>query len=279
MSKLCNLLIRLSLLFLIIYTPLAFACTEPWALAIMEWVAVAMGMVWVLKMLVTGRLRYVKNPLNLPILLFLLWTAFQIVPLPPHVLEAISPVTHELYTKYAAGYAERGTPERTEAKGEPLRGGERRKGKGAKGRRVAEGEGEKGKGRGDDGSSKSRAPTDENRILQFLNPPNSQSSQIPRSLNPDLPISIYPYATRMKILEFLSYAIVFFVIVNTAGTRRQLLSWVIVPLIAVGSFEAFFNRDTIRLRTEGAPGSVRWAIRISAQAREPAAAVSAMPTW
>ena len=274
MSKAFNVLIRLCLLFLIVWTPLAFACTETWALAIMEWAALVMGMLWILKMLVAGRVRYVKNPLNAPILLFLLWTAFQLIPLPP-LLKVLSPVTHELYVQYAPGYerpgvrgqvsgVSNGENGQTGGQGpETERPGARGQGSGVRdganaqhptsniehSTRTADQGPETGE-RGPSGSGERRTATTprhrEPNTREASDPSPAPSSAVPiphsalRTPHSTRPLSVYPYATRMKLFELLCYALVFFVVVNTVRKREHLL-WIVVALIAVGSFEALYG--------------------------------------
>src|SRR5947209_15166343 len=71
MTHIYDLTIHGGLLFLIIFTPLAFGSVYPWGIALMEWMVLLMALAWVFKLLHTGRVRLVCTPLNLPLLLFL----------------------------------------------------------------------------------------------------------------------------------------------------------------------------------------------------------------
>src|SRR5712691_11631878 len=104
MTHICDLTIQGGLLFLIIFTPLAFGCVYPWGIALMEWLVPLMALAWVFKLLHTGRLQVVRTPLNLPILLFLGLIGLQLLPLPPIVLYWISPNTYGLYQQTLAGW-------------------------------------------------------------------------------------------------------------------------------------------------------------------------------
>src|SRR5919109_2785452 len=81
MTPICDVTIQGGLLFLIIFTPLAFGSVYPWGIALMEGMVLCMALAWVLKLLHTGRLQVVRTPLNLPILLFLSLIGLQLLPL------------------------------------------------------------------------------------------------------------------------------------------------------------------------------------------------------
>src|SRR5712692_12109959 len=100
----CDLTIQGGLLFLIIFTPLAFGSVYPWGIALMEWIVLCIALAWVLKLLHMGRLQVVRTPLNLPILLFFGLIGLQLLPLPPLVLYVISPHTYGLYQQTLAGW-------------------------------------------------------------------------------------------------------------------------------------------------------------------------------
>ena len=81
MTHIYDLTIQGGLLFLIIFTPLAFGSVDPWSIALMEGMALCMALAWVFKLLHTGRLQVVRTLLNLPILLFLGLIGLQLAPL------------------------------------------------------------------------------------------------------------------------------------------------------------------------------------------------------
>src|SRR5262249_33557476 len=94
MTHICDLTIQGGLLFLIIFTPLAFGSVYPWGIALMEGTVLLMALAWVFKLLHTERLRLVRTPFNLPILLFLGLMVLQLLPLPPLILYFVSPNTY-----------------------------------------------------------------------------------------------------------------------------------------------------------------------------------------
>src|SRR5712692_3991595 len=100
----CDLTIQGGLLFLIIFTPLAFGSVYPWGIALMQETVLLMALAWIFKLLHTERLRIVHTPFNLPILLFLGLIGLQLLPLPPIVLSFVSPKTYGLYQQTLAGW-------------------------------------------------------------------------------------------------------------------------------------------------------------------------------
>src|SRR5437870_6023817 len=104
MTHICDLIIQGGLLFLIIFTPLAFGSVYPWGVALIEATVLLMALAWILKLLHTERLRIVHTPFNLPILLFLGLIGLQLLPLPPTVLYSVSPATYSLYQQTLAGW-------------------------------------------------------------------------------------------------------------------------------------------------------------------------------
>ena len=104
--------IRGSLLFLLLFTPLAFGTVHAWAYSLMEGVVALMVLAWAFKIWFhrqaigdapTSRVW----PIALPLCLFIGFVFLQLVPLPPHVLQAISPATYEVYQKALPGWPER----------------------------------------------------------------------------------------------------------------------------------------------------------------------------
>lgn len=74
----CDILIELCLLFLIIFTPLAYGAVQPWAIAVFELTAAFMALIWILKMLSKAEFDYIKNPLNPLILFFIFYISLQL---------------------------------------------------------------------------------------------------------------------------------------------------------------------------------------------------------
>ncbi|MFQ5791428.1 MAG: hypothetical protein ACE5JI_13230, partial [Acidobacteriota bacterium] len=171
----CDRAIERGLLFLIIFTPLAFGTVHLWYITAMELVVALLVVLWMIKMvalqrlrqesgsvyerltesqvrLPTGALGFVKTPLNLPILLFIVLVLVQMAPLPPAVLQSTSSGTYELYQK----------------------------------------------------------------TLPHPWPASAMQASSWRSL------SVYAGATKGELLKLLSYAAVFFLVVNNLRTKRQL---------------------------------------------------------
>ena len=121
-TLLCDKAIEGGLLFLIIFTPLAFGTVHIWSITVMELLVAFLVMLWMIKslniqrlkgdylinynrdaggqvLLSCSRLGLVKTPLNIPILLFIALVVFQLTPLPPSALKLISPGTYQLYSE------------------------------------------------------------------------------------------------------------------------------------------------------------------------------------
>ena len=108
--SICNIVIECGIIFLIVFTPLAFGTVHVWAYTVMELTVLFLLLVWLLKLIYLNRsfsgfrLSLVKTPLNLPLCLFFLLVLFQMVPLSPSVIEHISPNTYDLYIQTVPGY-------------------------------------------------------------------------------------------------------------------------------------------------------------------------------
>jgi O-antigen ligase len=108
--SICNTVIECGIIFLIVFTPLAFGTVHAWACTVMELTVLFLLLVWLLKLIYLNRsfpefrLSLVKTPLNLPLCLFFLLVLFQMVPLSPSVIERISPNTCDLYIQTVPGY-------------------------------------------------------------------------------------------------------------------------------------------------------------------------------
>src|SRR5262245_33863376 len=102
LSEVCDRVTTWGLVGLIVFTPLAFGTVEPWSIAIMEWGVVSLALVCCL-----GRLwsagegpragRTVPTGMEIPLGLFVLFCALQTVPLPPRLLEWLSPGSVHMY--------------------------------------------------------------------------------------------------------------------------------------------------------------------------------------
>ncbi|MEW6586230.1 MAG: O-antigen ligase family protein, partial [Nitrospirota bacterium] len=81
-------------IFLLIFPPLAFGAVETWSLAIIETLSLSS---LILLLVRNSRSSLYRIPGIVPLCLFLFYIAFQLIPLPPPVIKAISPSTYDLY--------------------------------------------------------------------------------------------------------------------------------------------------------------------------------------
>jgi O-antigen ligase len=94
------------LLFLIVFTPLAFGSVHVWAYSLMELTVFSLLIVWALKTWLFEDFRIEKAliPVYVSFILFLAVVSLQIVPLSPDMLGSISPKTREIYGAAIPGY-------------------------------------------------------------------------------------------------------------------------------------------------------------------------------
>jgi len=101
-------IIEFGLIFLIVFTPLAFGTVHIWSITIMELTVIFLVIVWIIKLLFTSyklsnsrplvlSFKLAKTPLNFPILIFICLILFQLLPLPPFAIKYLSPNTYSLY--------------------------------------------------------------------------------------------------------------------------------------------------------------------------------------
>ena len=95
----CNAVIEKGIVFLLLFTPLAFGTVHDWSIAVMEVVAFIILGAWLLKITIAGRIEVVKTPLVGLTAAFIGLVLFQLVPLPPSIVKAISPSTALLYDR------------------------------------------------------------------------------------------------------------------------------------------------------------------------------------
>jgi O-antigen ligase/Tfp pilus assembly protein PilF len=96
-------------LLLVTLTPLFMGAVHPWAFIAAEVIILAMVGVWMAKLALEPPIAYQPTfsklfALVLPLGLFLALMVFQLVPLPPQVLRAISPATYSLYVRTLDGW-------------------------------------------------------------------------------------------------------------------------------------------------------------------------------
>ena len=116
----CDRLITGGLLFLVLFTPLAFGSVHPWAYSLLEVVLFLLVLVWMGKLFfsshdsVSGEhQRWIEaSPTPpawrffLPLWLFIGVIVLQLLPMPPGLLRIVSPATYELYATSLSGWPE-----------------------------------------------------------------------------------------------------------------------------------------------------------------------------
>ena len=177
-------IIEFGLLFLILFTPLAFGSVYVWAYSITELTVFSLLIVMVLKksLIQNGKVSF---PLFFPILAFLALVLFQMMPLPPSAIKLLSPKTYELYSQTLDGYP-----------GEMREEGGRRQ--------IIEGTEPIG------GRLEVGGETQESKKTR-------KYSENWRS------ISLYPHATWTGLLKTISYLGVFLLIINYVDSKRKLV--------------------------------------------------------
>jgi O-antigen ligase/tetratricopeptide (TPR) repeat protein len=94
---------------MVVFSPLAIGAVHPWAFITAELVMCAMTVLWVIKLVLHASianqpaLRGIRD-LVLPLGLFIAFVFFQLAPLPPEVLHALSPSTYHFYVKALEGW-------------------------------------------------------------------------------------------------------------------------------------------------------------------------------
>jgi len=101
-------------LFLIVFTPLMFGSVHVRNYCIMGFVAFGLVIVWMLKMILTGRYEFKRTPMDWLLLGFVVFIIFQLAPLPPKLIRTVSPSTYSLYKHTVPnydGFAQKNTPQ------------------------------------------------------------------------------------------------------------------------------------------------------------------------
>jgi len=107
--------IEVMLIAIVAFTCLALGGTPAWTWVVLEGMVGLAVILWALRMAVERRLVYVKTPLNLLLILLVLYIFFQLVPMPAGILRSFQPNTLRVYTV--------GLPQVREAASEPLQDG------------------------------------------------------------------------------------------------------------------------------------------------------------
>ncbi len=238
-------IIEYGVMFLIVFTPLAFGAVQPWAYYTMELTVCFLVFIWSINQIITtcqsatrlsgqqilagnsqhstrntksvtsniefNRFGLAKTPLNIPIILFISLILFQLIPLPSGILRFLSPNTHYLYSMSQPGWPDdnvdrsRDTCLNDETKWTTR-------------------------------DSKLQTP---NSVLAQPSTLNSKGSigNLPGEVKVDYqskssaPLSIYPYASKTELFKILAYFGMFFLIINTQGLR---IKRILLLIICVG---------------------------------------------
>lgn len=102
----CSHIIEAIVIFLIVFTPLAFGSVEIWSTTVLECMAFIAAMVLVIKMFNRKTLSFTKMWLNVPLAVVLGLILLQILPLFPNTLSLLSPGTLHLYMETLPGWPE-----------------------------------------------------------------------------------------------------------------------------------------------------------------------------
>lgn len=86
---------KIVVFFLIIFTPLAFGTVEPWSYAVME-IVTALGLLFFLISVIQKKEDLYAVPGIVPLFVFLAYILFQLVPLPPFMIEFLSPAAFSI---------------------------------------------------------------------------------------------------------------------------------------------------------------------------------------
>ena len=208
------------LCFLIVFPPLAFGSVYPWATGIIEVVSFSLVLVWLIGVRLPlwekqGRTWTLLLSFGLPLGLFLVLVLFQMMPMPPVVLKAISPKTHALYVETVDGY---GNPVET---GEPaLHGSE---------------------------AGELEGPHEESRTENTRN----RDNEFRKGFRSWRPLSVYGDATKAEFLKTLAYVCAFLLVlvwVNDSMRLRRLLYLLVFlgsGIALMGMVQRFFGTDKI----------------------------------
>ncbi|MDR4507442.1 MAG: O-antigen ligase family protein [Candidatus Brocadiaceae bacterium] len=225
------------LLFLIIFTPFAivstlpFSYAMPWPLAVTVLTVIILVGVWLFRDIYQGTLTVLKTPLNLPAMIFLAFVIFQLIPLPPFVLHYLSPSSATIY-RLVEHDVSRDISETLLTNNTAL------------------------------APDSSSGQAQEKTPFSFLTRKNAASingtaeeNQTPglHHLNQEVyghqkerkntgwhPITVNTYATRLEGIRLLVYLGIFFLIVNTIQTRRQIRT-VVISIVFTAVSVAFLG--------------------------------------
>ena len=192
------------LIALLVFTPLAFGAVQTWALSLMQAGLVILFGLWVCRLIWSRSLsrsarslpkggasvtflgyRFVSTGLGIPIVLFLCLILGQLLPLPPAVLRAVSPETARTFARSLPGWDDRDAVDFAKFEGW-------------------------------------LSPGAQEAVLPSL---HAAEGQLPvsdsLSFDRTRPLSIYPYATVVRLVTFLTLLMAFLVVANCLRSRAQ----------------------------------------------------------
>lgn len=105
-KRIIDRIIDTGLVFLVVFTPLAFGSVHIWAYTLMELTVFSLLIIWALKVLFLSRLKIDTGliPVYLSFFIFLLIVYLQTVALPPAAVRSLSPEAYRLYSLVIPGY-------------------------------------------------------------------------------------------------------------------------------------------------------------------------------
>lgn len=210
-------IIHYGLLFLIIFPPLTVCFKQLWyyttAAAI---VALMLVGLWLLRCVLDGEFKFIKTPLNIPAFALLAVIIFQLIPLPPALLNIISPESTKVY--------EMVDEEGFKTVSKILKNNEQIP------NTFFEYLNEK----------ENYASHDVSKNVQELENDDDVLSYKPSPSKKWRTIVLYKHVGIEELLKFLIYISVYFLVVNTVNSRRQ-INQMVMTIIITGTCLAFLG--------------------------------------
>lgn len=217
-------LIFYGLHFLIVFTPFAtvstlpFSLSIPWSLAVTALVVLFLVAVWLIRDAYQGIFKFASTPLNLPIIAFITLILFQLLPLPPTILQLVSPSSVSIYKMIGNENMEEISktllPQQTPTEQNiqpanaslpvtPL-------------------------------STADKKDTALKNNANAVEPPSGASHKEWHA------ITLYRYASKVELFRLLMYAGIYFLVVNNVHSKRQ-IKQLVTTIIITGASVAFLG--------------------------------------
>ncbi|MFQ5455317.1 MAG: O-antigen ligase family protein [Nitrospirota bacterium] len=100
-----NIIIESGLIFIILFSPLAYGSVEVWSITIIEVTILLMAVTWIVKEIVYLHTPTIITPVTLLFLFFIIIVLFQMIPLPHSIMKVISPARYRLYIDNITNYS------------------------------------------------------------------------------------------------------------------------------------------------------------------------------